>query len=451
VTSDLDHYRPGDPVAGNGIAGLGVRYRELGRLRMGQRVDTGRVKNGRKVYRPEKLEVWRFTSTDWRLIKRAAELYGGEPSRWEEAPGWNTDKQSGVRQFQVTTDANDVPVMLPPEIALSQAMEAWTAGECLRRCDGQWEQISGAECLCSDEESQVCKPTTRLSVLLADMPGLGVWRLETHGWYAARELVPMVRLAATFGTGQRFRLRIDPRQRQTKDDGEKVTYLFGVPVLDTDLTPGELLATTPEMSAAGRQAPGLERGDPGMAADPTSGAGEREPASSPSVRDLRHDPAPDLMSDPGEVPPDPGSGPPSGEADGGNPPRAPASPDPTPDPHPREARFWRQPDGPVVEVSDPTSPPVTPGVVPGGDTNGVGSEVHQEAREGDGETGAGPTPPTGPSPVLAWCEMYEVDIRHARIYLRKTFGEWFGDLKDRKDLQELRGERADRAIAYLDA
>jgi hypothetical protein len=65
---------------------------------------------------------------------------------------------------------------------------------------------------------------------------------------------------------------------------------------------------------------------------------------------------------------------------------------------------------------------------------------------------AGPAPPPrDPSPILAWCELHGRDIRQARIYLRKQYGSWFEDLKDRKDLEELRGERADRALTYLDA
>ena len=35
--------------------------------------------------------------------------------------------------------------------------------------------------------------------------------------------------------------------------------------------------------------------------------------------------------------------------------------------------------------------------------------------------------------------------------LRKLHPDEFGDLRDWRDLDELRGERADKAIAYLDA
>jgi hypothetical protein len=444
VTSELDHYRPAEMVAGTGIHGLQARYRELGRLRMGQRVDTGRVKNGRKVTRPEKLETWRLTSTDWRLIAKAAELYGGEPSRWEEAPGWNTEKQTGVRQYQVTTEANDVPVMLPPEIALSQAMEAWTAGQCLRRCDGDYDVISGAECLCRDETldggTQACKPTTRLSVLLTEMPGLGVWRLETHGWYAASELVPMVRMAATFGSGQGFRLRIDPRQRQTKgSNGKLVTYHFGVPVLDTDLTPGQLLAATPApppVVEVARMVDGQVEQMSGAEAASSASAGGRFPSPLSTS-------APDPMSPPavggGLVPPAAGPG-------GGD---------------PTSAAVTHQGDEPAAATTtqggDATSEAT--------DNQGAGPEeqrgVSSTANPAAPSAPAGPTPPiqgpsvdntnTEPGSIVRWAS--EHGLVHSRVlaHLRREHPDDFGDLKSVQDLWALGGESSQRAIAYLEA
>jgi hypothetical protein len=425
VTSDLDHYRPPDQPPG--IVGLGVRYRELGRLRMGQRVDTGREKNGRKVYRPEKLDRWRFTSTDWRLIARAAELYGGEPSRWEEAPGWNTEKQSGVRQYQVTTEENDVPVMLPPEVALSQSMEAWKAAECLRRCDGTWDQISGAECLCSQEETPLCKPTTRLSVLLTDMPGLGVWRLETHGWYAARELVPMVRLASSFGAGQRFRLRIDPRQRQTKDDhGKTVTYVFGVPVLDTDMTPGQLLAATPTPGPVAEVAAMVNQ-----QVEQTSEVGERK-GGSLGGGSLRHDPASDDQSDPPVrlAPP----------AAGGSDANLPATEGGEDDVTPADG------EGPAVRGEPPGSAVLA-------SVDGTSEGVSGNAEDAT----AGPTPPIEQtSVVIAWCTAHGINFGTARLYLAHSHKADFGKgsplpLRTINDMAALAGDAAQRAVAYLNA
>ena len=506
MPSDLARRRPASVVDATepGIAGLAPRYRELGRLRMGERLDTGRTKNGKPVKRPAKLETWRFTSTDWRLIQCAAQLYGGEPSRWDDAPGWNADKETGVRQFQVTTEANDVPVMLPPEVALSQAMEAWTAAECLRRCDGQFDEISGAECLCKDEqddgEAALCKPTTRLSVLLADMPGLGVWRLETHGWYAARELVPMVRMAATFGAGQRFRLRIDPRQRQTTDAaGKHVTYLFGVPVLDTDLTPGELLAATPapepvvEVARMVEQTSGEVVGSvaPASTAGPPSSRATSpdDPSGGDPVEHPRRtvDPPPDPTSgsktagtssvvdpDPTSPPSDgsvivgAGQSPASSRAQAGAPtsdPGTSAPPGPGSDPKPLDPAFW---------VPGLTSPPVRPGdVSPGGDPVPLTTDERQgEAIPDDDNAGVGSdssgddTPRTSdgvgqeqvvsdetadptPSLVQLWCDEHDINIRLARVVLRKAHDE-FADLLDWKDLQELEGERAAQAVRYLD-
>jgi hypothetical protein len=78
------------------------------------------------------------------------------------------------------------------------------------------------------------------------------------------------------------------------------------------------------------------------------------------------------------------------------------------------------------------------------------SEVAAAMARADATTGPTP-PPRDPSPVLAWCQFVGVDIRIARVHLRKAHRSDFGDLADRKDLEELRGERAERAIAYLDA
>jgi hypothetical protein len=228
------------------IAGLAFRGRELGRLRMGEKVDTGRKKDGRPVYRPEKLDTWRLTSTDWRRIKAAADAYGGEPETWAEAPGWNAEKQTGARQFQVTVTADAIPVQVPDPVEWDQAMEAWTAGERTRRCN-RVVMDTGEECACAVDvdagRTPPCKPYTRVRLILPELPGFGFWRLESHGWEAARELPPMVVLAAQFGRRETYLLRIDYRARQIKGpDGKPMTVSIPVPVLDLQRTPAEVFA-----------------------------------------------------------------------------------------------------------------------------------------------------------------------------------------------------------------
>jgi phage recombination protein Bet len=111
--------------------------------------------------------------------------------------------------------------------------------------------------------------------------------------------------------------------------------------------------------------------------------------------------------------------------------------------------------------------PEEPVVLPGASGSPIGSGVDPNAGPaGQGEDGgsADPAPrdlqppimvvPEGTDPrhpVVAWCEDHDVNIRQARIYLRKSFPVWFTDLRDWRDLAELDADRVPRALAYLSA
>lgn len=205
---------------------------EAGRIRIGQQVPAGKGKT-----RPAKLETFRLTSADRRRIEQAAELFGGTVEEWD-APAGN--------QWQVITKANAIDVIVPPsDLSFSQSYELWSAGGCQRRCDGQTESIGERPCVC-DPDNRECDIHTRLSVLIRDLPGFGVWRLDTQGWYAARELngaVQMIQLAAGHGALLPARLRLEQRAvKRPGKDGKPVTQRFAVPVLDIEVTPAQLLA-----------------------------------------------------------------------------------------------------------------------------------------------------------------------------------------------------------------
>jgi hypothetical protein len=207
------------------------RMVEVGRIRLGRKV----TMNGGKT-RPEKLSKLRFTSRDRRRIDAIAELYKGEVAAWED-------------EHEVYTDATEVPIAVVPGQALSRYFEQWgqktidgkkTPVICLRRCDGELENKSGGPCLCANEDQMVCKPTSRLSVVLTDVPGLGVWRLESHGWNASAELAGTVELLEMLVASNRpivARLRLDQRTKKT----ETGTNRFVVPVIDIDHTLGQVL------------------------------------------------------------------------------------------------------------------------------------------------------------------------------------------------------------------
>ena len=204
---------------------------EAGRIRIGQQVPTN---NGRT--RPEKLSTFRLTSPDRRRIEEAAVLFGGQVTPWAAPAG---------PQWQVITETAEINVIVPPSaMAFSQHLELWSAGGCQRRCDGVTESLSQQPCLC-DPEQRECDYHTRLSVMIRDLSGLALWRLDTQGWYAARELAGAVEIL-TMAAGRGFMIpaRLLLEQRSVKrpgKDGKPQTLRFAVPRLDLGITPGELL------------------------------------------------------------------------------------------------------------------------------------------------------------------------------------------------------------------
>jgi hypothetical protein len=203
------------------IIGLQRRLVEVGRIRMGEKGDKGA---------PKRLDHWKLTSRDEVRLQAAAKVFGGKVIPWEGHQG----------MFALHTDVDALPVLLMPGQALSQWYELWSGGGCKRRCDGDTEQLTDGPCLC-DPENRECKPHTRISVLLPDVPGIGTWRLDTSGYYAATELtgtVDLLEMATTRGVLLPARLRID--QRAVLRDGQ--TRRFPVPTLDIDVRPLEMRA-----------------------------------------------------------------------------------------------------------------------------------------------------------------------------------------------------------------
>lgn len=213
--------------------------RELGRLRTGYSIPNDDPK---KRPRPVKSKTWVISSHAEHYVTAAADAWGGKVERWQP-------QGNGAPQFRVITEAELIEAILPPGDPLSQANEMWNKGGCVRRCDGAIEQISRHPCLCLAEhgpewhllrqdlytKDKVCAATSRLNVVLPDMPDVGVWRVETHSWYAANELAGTVDMVLS-GTGGKglvpVTLRIEPRTRvaggQTKHFPVVVVEIRGV-------------------------------------------------------------------------------------------------------------------------------------------------------------------------------------------------------------------------------
>lgn len=196
-----------------------------------QGVELGRIRTGHSTPHPDpkkrpqaqRSATFILSSHSREYIERAAALYGGNAEEW-------TPQGSKIAQFRVITEARELRAILPPGDPLSQSNELWSGGGCQRRCDGVTEQLSRRPCLCLAEHGEtwheqpagsVCKPTSRLNVMLADLPDFGVWRLETHSYYAADAMAGGIDavLAATDGKSP-MPLRMWIEQREVKRRGK---------------------------------------------------------------------------------------------------------------------------------------------------------------------------------------------------------------------------------------
>src|SRR5690349_2582757 len=101
------------------IIDLQRSVRQVGRIRLGE------VRNGR----PSKLTTFRLSSVQRSPIERAAELYGGTVKPMA------SDRSDD--QWEVVTEADSIPVVIPPTNHLDQWLELWSGAGCERRCDGR--------------------------------------------------------------------------------------------------------------------------------------------------------------------------------------------------------------------------------------------------------------------------------------------------------------------------
>ena len=252
------------------------RGQQIGRLRIGQQVQAS---NGKM--RPARLDTFRFTTGSRTTADAIAELFGGKVREWHG-------------EFEVITGKSEIGVTVPPrDEVVSQWYEKWTAGGCERRCDSQHEQISNGPCLCphaadpSDSEEvaatalerarlaklnppKACGLVTRISVMIPDLPGLGVFRLDTGSYYAATEIgdsAALMQVARDRGVFLPAILRIEHRQRVAGGQTKK----FPVPVLEVLTTFRDLATGAIERAGVAAQLP------------PAPGEQRRAIAASPAV------------------------------------------------------------------------------------------------------------------------------------------------------------------------
>ncbi|MBA2952151.1 hypothetical protein GON03_19225 [Nocardioides sp. MAH-18] len=207
------------------ILDLQKRARTLGRIRLGQKAANGA---------PQKLDRFRFTSHSQALLEKIAELYGGEVREWTPA--------GGTQQWEVISGSARVPIMVPPQ-PVSQWYEFWTRAGCQHRCDGRTNVLTDEPCDPEDPKhlEAIKKPTTRLNVVLRDVEGIGVWRVESHGFNAAIELPDVAEFLAAAGGYVNGWLALEQRTSVEQTDQGPKTRHYAVPIIEVDVTPAQLM------------------------------------------------------------------------------------------------------------------------------------------------------------------------------------------------------------------
>lgn len=230
------------------------RVPEAGRIRYGMKGAKGQ---------PVALDKFRFTSHDKDTLELLAVMYGGKVASW--SPG------RGRVEWELISDASEIDVVVPPNaLGDTPVYELWSGGGLQRRCDGvrcfapfqtrDGVELAEQDCVCEKTSNLQCKPTTRLNVLIPDVPFTGVWRLEAKGWNAAHELPGMVDMVVELVNRGMARAKLTLEKRTSTQGGQ--TRHFIVPGLRTPATLNEILEGGATLTALGTGSASLSDGGP---------------------------------------------------------------------------------------------------------------------------------------------------------------------------------------------
>lgn len=236
---------------GSRIITLQRQARELGRLRTGYSVPND---DPTKRPRAVRSQTWIISSHAEHYVQAAADVWGGTVEKWQP-------QGNGAAQWRVVTKAASLDAILPPGDPLSQSYELWSAGGAQRRCDGMTETLADQPCFCLAQwgdnfhetapRDKACKITTRLNVILPEMPDIGAWRVETHSFYAANEMAAAVDvLKGSIGEAALIPVRLRIEQRTRVAQGKTKQF----PVVAVELrgsTAGQVLAGAAQVVPVG--------------------------------------------------------------------------------------------------------------------------------------------------------------------------------------------------------
>lgn len=157
------------------IGALDYRLPQAGRIRIGEQI---KARSGKMM--GTTLDTFKFTSGERDLLVPLAERYGGTIEPWNA-------KGSGDR-WQVKSEATKIDVQVHVAGSMTLSYELWDP-HLMRRCNGNVCHVltntpddAGFEevpCLCACKGMIECTKKLRLSVLLPNMPTLGMWRFDS--------------------------------------------------------------------------------------------------------------------------------------------------------------------------------------------------------------------------------------------------------------------------------
>lgn len=232
------------------IVDIQRRFRELGRIRTGEQIATGKTfqsgpKRGQPITRPAKLARFRLTSSWQHLIEQAADVFGGKCQPWH-------NDGTGLDEFEVYVEVDSLPVVIPPGEVFDQWYELWDGKGLAKRCDGERQALADRPCSCPADpmerqeeagKGKACKPTTRVRLMLPDVADVGIWRLESHGFHAAAEMggaAGLIEAATRQGAMIPADLRLQSREGARRPGQPRKT--FYVPAITFRGTLGPVLA-----------------------------------------------------------------------------------------------------------------------------------------------------------------------------------------------------------------
>lgn len=208
-------------------------YPRLGKISVGAKA-TRTGEGGKVITFPIRTETLVFRSDDAVRLEAVARVLGG---RVEPSPDPNQESK-----FRVITAAKEIEVVIPAADfrGWSAQHEFWGAGGKLRQCDGTicqftidpatGERQENTPCICAAhhlDDEDACKLTSRLNVLipaLEDVPGIGVWQVESRGvstWMAIQGAFSLLNVMPGGIVGIPLTLRVEIRQKRTPKGVQK--------------------------------------------------------------------------------------------------------------------------------------------------------------------------------------------------------------------------------------